>query len=176
MFAGPLGRSTFTPPKSSFDSPLYGLVSLRPRKWVQKYRKQLPPDLWEQVEASAADGNEDRQACEPTGDPEDRITPDLVGEEILKTEHFASDRGDRLYHWENGSYAPTGAAFVKQRVKEILQSWKAPDQWRSFLTKEVIEYILADPSVLWDRPPNDVINVLNGRLQIKTGQATAALA
>ena len=25
----PLGRSTFTPPKSSFDSPLYGLVSLR---------------------------------------------------------------------------------------------------------------------------------------------------
>ena len=29
MFAGPLGRSTFTPPKSSFDSPLYGLVSLR---------------------------------------------------------------------------------------------------------------------------------------------------
>ena len=34
MFAGPLGRSTFTPPKSSFDSPLYGLVSLR--------RSQLP--------------------------------------------------------------------------------------------------------------------------------------
>ena len=29
MFAGPLGRSTFTPPKNSFDSPLYGLVSLR---------------------------------------------------------------------------------------------------------------------------------------------------
>ena len=29
MFAAPLGRSTFTPPKSSFDSPLYGLVSLR---------------------------------------------------------------------------------------------------------------------------------------------------
>ena len=29
MFAGPLGRSTFTPPSSSFESPLYGLVSLR---------------------------------------------------------------------------------------------------------------------------------------------------
>ena len=29
MFAGPLGRSTFTPPPSSFESPLYGLVSLR---------------------------------------------------------------------------------------------------------------------------------------------------
>ena len=33
MFAGPLGRSTFTPPKSSFDSPLYGLVSLRRSHW-----------------------------------------------------------------------------------------------------------------------------------------------
>ena len=29
MFAGPLGRSAFTPPTSSFESPLYGLVSLR---------------------------------------------------------------------------------------------------------------------------------------------------
>ena len=37
MFAGPLGRSTFTPPKSSFDSPLYGLVSLR-RSHLRKIR------------------------------------------------------------------------------------------------------------------------------------------
>ena len=40
MFAGPLGRSTFTPPKSSFDSPLYGLVSLRRshcRTWRHQY-------------------------------------------------------------------------------------------------------------------------------------------
>ena len=45
MFAGPLGRSTFTPPKSSFDSPLYGLVSLR--------RSQLngkEDDIWRFLE------------------------------------------------------------------------------------------------------------------------------
>ena len=39
MFAGPLGRSTFTPPKSSFDSPLYGLVSLR-RSHLMLYHEQ----------------------------------------------------------------------------------------------------------------------------------------
>ena len=37
MFAGPLGRSTFTPPKSSFDSPLYGLVSLRRFHRVERH-------------------------------------------------------------------------------------------------------------------------------------------
>ena len=41
MFAGPLGRSTFTPPKSSFDSPLYGLVSLR-RSQVVCQVEQVP--------------------------------------------------------------------------------------------------------------------------------------
>ena len=44
MFAGPLGRSTFTPPKSSFDSPLYGLVSLR-RSHTQETEKVLGLDL-----------------------------------------------------------------------------------------------------------------------------------
>ena len=39
MFAGPLGRSTFTPPKSSFDSPLYGLVSLRRSQDVEFWMK-----------------------------------------------------------------------------------------------------------------------------------------
>ena len=53
MFAGPLGRSTFTPPKSSFDSPLYGLVSLRRSQLynvldtiVVKSPKQTPFNLF----------------------------------------------------------------------------------------------------------------------------------
>ena len=143
----------------------------RALKLAHKYRNQLPPDLREQiVEASEADGSEESPASGPTGDSEDRITPDLVGEEILRTEHFAKDRGDRLYHWENGSYTPTGETFLKQRVKAALGSWEALNQWRSFLAKEVIEYILADAPFLWDRPPTDVINVLNGLLQIKTGK------
>ena len=41
MFAGPLGRSTFTPPKSSFDSPLYGLVSLRRSHLSAKRQKKI---------------------------------------------------------------------------------------------------------------------------------------
>ena len=43
MFAGPLGRSTFTPPKSSFDSPLYGLVSLR-RSQIELNLEWLRPE------------------------------------------------------------------------------------------------------------------------------------
>ena len=42
MFAGPLGRSTFTPPKSSFDSPLYGLVSLRRSHFVVSEEANRP--------------------------------------------------------------------------------------------------------------------------------------
>ena len=44
MFAGPLGRSTFTPPKSSFDSPLYGLVSLR-RSQPRPEQERVPTQL-----------------------------------------------------------------------------------------------------------------------------------
>ena len=143
----------------------------RARKLVQKYRKQLPPELWEQiVEAGAADGDDDGQASEPTGDPDDKITPDRLGEAILETEHFAKDRGDRLYHFDNGCYAPTGEVFLKRRVKQLLQSWGAPGQWRSFLAREVVEYIVADAPPLWDRPPSDVINVLNGLLRIESGK------
>ena len=49
MFAGPLGRSTFTPPKSSFDSPLYGLVSLRRSQFYGNRGRINARDLWEQM-------------------------------------------------------------------------------------------------------------------------------
>ena len=143
----------------------------RALKLARKYRKQLPAELWEEVVgASEAGGDEGGQASGPTGDPDDKITPDRLGEAILETEHFAKDRGDRLYHWDNGCYAPTGEVFLKRRVKQLLQSWGAPDQWRSFLAKEVIEYIVADAPLLWDRPPTDVINVSNGLLHIESGK------
>ena len=141
------------------------------KRLIQKYRRQVPSYLYEQIfPESATDEDGQVDASHPPVGPEDDITPDVLGEEILKTEHFAKDRGDSLYHFEGGRYVRNGDDFVKRRVKALLGSWGMLDQWRSNLAKEVVKYILVDSPLLWDRPPTDVVNVLNGLLDVRTGK------
>jgi putative DNA primase/helicase len=53
-------------------------------------------------------------------------------------------------------------------VKELLQASGRAVEWSSHRASEVVEYIRADAPELWERPPLDEINVLNGILNLNT--------
>ncbi len=55
-------------------------------------------------------------------------------------------------------------------MKALLEEWTQTGRWSSRLAEEVIEYIRVDTSELWERPPHDTVNVLNGLLNVNTSE------
>src|ERR1051325_8802298 len=85
---------------------------------------------------------------------------------ICDTHHFARDVGDRLFLYKDGVYGTGAEFFIRQQVKWILASFEKSDRWSSGLARELIEYILLDAPELNPTPPEDVINIQNGLLNI----------
>jgi P4 family phage/plasmid primase-like protien len=109
----------------------------------------------------------------PTGDDHGGTQADqgLIKEltdEILATEHFARDAGGQLYVFECGAYRPHGEASIAQRVKAILLANGDSKKWSSHRAREVHEFIRVDAPFLWERPPVDTLNLLNGLLDLPT--------
>ena len=107
----------------------------------------------------------------PTGDDQGVTQADhgLIKEltdEILATEHFARDAGGQLYVFEGGAYRPHGEASIAQRVKAILLINGDSKKWSSHRAREVQEFIRVDAPLLWERPPVDTLNLLNGLLDL----------
>ncbi|MBI1743550.1 hypothetical protein HYR54_10865 [Candidatus Acetothermia bacterium] len=91
-----------------------------------------------------------------------------LADAIAFSEHFAQDQGSRLYRFSDDVYKSDGAAYVRRRVKALLEEWSLTGKWSSHKAEEVIEYIRVDSPELWDQPPRDVINVKNGLLHVST--------
>ena len=91
-----------------------------------------------------------------------------VAELISGRHRFARDAGGRLYIFRGGNYQSDGASFVRQQVKQLLYRLRLSSKWSSHKAEEVVKYIEVDAPLLWDRPKTDVINVLNGLLDINT--------
>ncbi len=89
---------------------------------------------------------------------------------ISETHHFARDVGSRLLLYKDGVYGTDAEFFIRQQVKWILASFEKSDRWSSGLARELIEYILLDAPELNPAPPEDVINVRNGLLNIWSGE------
>jgi putative DNA primase/helicase len=89
-----------------------------------------------------------------------------LGDTICQREHFAQDEGGKLYRFSGGVYKAKGEEFVRRQVKSLLQEWKATQGWSRALGENVVEYVRVDAPLLWERPPLDVINVLNGLLDV----------
>jgi putative DNA primase/helicase len=104
-------------------------------------------------------------------DPEDRrgLTVSLA-EAIKGRRRFAKDAGGKLYHYEAGFYQPGGDERIAVEVKHLLAESKISAKWSTHRSKEVTEYIRVDAPRLWEQPPRDRINVLNGILDIVTGE------
>ena len=59
---------------------------------------------------------------------------------------------------------------VKGRVKELLHQHGRSGKWSSHRSEEVVKYLTVDAPPLWECPPLDQINLLNGRLHLGTGE------
>jgi putative DNA primase/helicase len=114
-------------------------------------------DWFPDLESSAEQG-----AC--TGEP----TVDKIAAAITGRYYFAKDAGERLYVCLGGVYRPSGDSVIRKCVKELLVEWGLPAKWSTRKAAEAIEYIRVDAPELWDTPPADTINVLNGLLDVKT--------
>jgi len=84
--------------------------------------------------------------------------------------HFARDPGDALYVYEDGAYRPGGEKYVRRRVRELLEVWGEGRRFRGELVSNTVQLLLAKAPTLWERPPLDTLNVLNGLLDIGTGE------
>jgi P4 family phage/plasmid primase-like protien len=91
---------------------------------------------------------------------------DLAGL-ISARDRFARDAGGRLYHYTDGVYLPTGEAFVKTRVRELVSDLGQEKRWSSRLAGEVEEYLRIGAPQLWDRPMHGLLNVANGLLDLQ---------
>ncbi len=93
-----------------------------------------------------------------------------LGEMVLAEAYFAKSRSGELFHYRDGVYAPGGEEFVKQRVKKLALRLGQAARWCRSLALEVVEFIAIDSPELDAEPPCDRINLLNGILNIWTGE------
>jgi putative DNA primase/helicase len=84
--------------------------------------------------------------------------------------HFAQDTGGGLYLFEHGAYRSGAEKPIRLQVKTLLKVVSLDKKWSSHIAEEVIAYIRADAPSLWERPPLDRVNVLNGILDVHTRQ------
>jgi len=99
---------------------------------------------------------------------DDDISVYQIAELISGRHRFAQDVGGRLYIFRGGNYHSDGASFVRQRVKQLLERLRLSTKWSSHKAEEVTKYIEVDAPMLWDRPKIEVVNVLNGLLNVGT--------
>jgi len=100
---------------------------------------------------------------------DDGISVHQIAEAITGRHRFAKDVGGRLYIFRGGTYHADGASFVRQQVKQLLERLRVASKWTSHRAEEVVKYIEVDAPTLWDRPKTDVVNVINGLLDVTTG-------
>ncbi len=99
---------------------------------------------------------------------DDRGLTAALAEAVAAKYPFARDAGGKLYAYEDGAYRPDGERTAAAEKKRILQESEAHAKWTTHRAREVTEYIRVDARELWERPPTDRINVLNGILDVET--------
>jgi len=103
-----------------------------------------------------------------SADADDGVSVHQIAEAITGRHRFARDAGGRLYIFRGGTYHADGAAFVRQQVKHLMDRMGTASKWTSHKAEEVVKNIELDAPALWDRPKTDVVNVLNGLLEVAT--------
>jgi P4 family phage/plasmid primase-like protien len=99
---------------------------------------------------------------------DDSISVHQIAEMITARHRFARDAGERLYVYRSGCYHPDGASFVAQQVKKLLVRMRLASKWTSHKSDEVVKYLTVDAPLLWERPPRDKVNVLNGLIDVNS--------
>jgi len=98
-----------------------------------------------------------------------------IAECILVGDRFAQDAGGKVYRYSDGTYRPRGDEFIKRCVKDYCIAQGVTAKWCIKLSKEVVEFIRVDAPILWERPPEEIINLNNGLLRIVESDAPELL-
>ena len=94
-----------------------------------------------------------------------------LAEAVKGLHRFARDHGGDLYIYEGGVYRRGAADTIRQDIASIIAEWNRVKEWKKSLGEEVEEYIRVTGAPRLDPiPPMDCINVLNGLLDINTGE------
>lgn len=96
------------------------------------------------------------------------ITVDWMASAITARYQFAKDQSEKLHVFRDGCYRPEGQDIVHREVKRILGLLGQSARWSSHRSAEVVSYISVDLRTLWERPPLDKINLINGLLNVNT--------
>lgn len=97
------------------------------------------------------------------------LVRDLAGA-ITAKDYFARDGAGLLYVYRGGVYRPDGEILIRQHVKHLLLDYDCSEMWSRALTREIVEFIALDVPELPERPSNELINLENGLLNVKTRQ------
>jgi len=89
---------------------------------------------------------------------------------ILGHDHFARDAAGRLFRYDGGVYTENAELYVKRQVKQLTVKFGNAGRWNRTLAQEVIEYIALDAPELVERPDLIRINLMNGILDVHTGE------
>lgn len=118
-------------------------------------------------------------------DPEDRTEPvpeyhpktgkvialaPTIGDLLLFHYNFATNDGEKLHVFRDGAYRENAHEFIRKEAQALATKWKATGQWKTGLAEEVHEWVLLKSPRLWERPPLDRVNLLNGILNVRTGK------
>lgn len=109
------------------------------------------------------------QATQPSKKYGRRTLVSKLTDEISVGEHFAKDRGGRLYVYRGGVYRPRAEDYVARRVIDELDTATQRDLWSSRVASEVVNFIKTRAEPVEEEPGEHSINVLNGIVDIASG-------
>ena len=91
-----------------------------------------------------------------------------LADAITANVSFARDPGGMLYVFEGGVYKPTGKRYIERKCLELCDAWGKSKAWSPELASRVEARVAGYSPELWERPPLDTLNVLNGLLDVET--------
>jgi P4 family phage/plasmid primase-like protien len=91
-----------------------------------------------------------------------------VSDLLIAGHHFARDAAERLYVYKDGIYEPCDF-YVRRRTQLLLEEAGLAGKWSSHHGREVVQYTMLRAKPLWEEPPLDEINLLNGILNTRDG-------
>ncbi len=118
----------------------------------------------EQMQDSEEDGG---GASGPQDLEHGELTAWIAGE---VDDHFALDGSGALYYYDSGRYVEGGEDYLNQQVKQILDDAGMTKEFSRYRCEEVRHRVVTEAPELWEDPPRNRINLLNGILNLKTGE------
>ena len=98
-----------------------------------------------------------------------RRSPAGLASIIMDSFQFACNPAGELYYYENGVYKVRAELYIDMLYRTMLiEEYGDIEKWKSLHRDEIIKCIRGGVPQLWDRPPEDTINLKNGIWNIET--------